>query len=527
MLHETSTNNNRRERLIRISRLCVWLLALLFLVIIAADNVALNGTLKRTYVIQQSQPPTWIQDFASNEEGRVIGQNQNGPNKEYFQLITKKTIPFSIPTLRNWKKATVTMVFDNPNQQPVIRLGVNQKKAPARTVDFAMYSKQLESMPSYWSSVRNGNTVLWQKNKAAYAVFRAAQDYLQSLGENDTVDPAKLPNQKFYTALAQPATYASVQAFAADPPATESITQFQHPLPNLDRLRNYKPATSRTVITTHLQGPHTLEMYIGNKEDIDVYLTFQHGSTKTIPVRVYRGDEKVFDQSVAKNVDTLWVHLSQPGEGVYEFRIQAGDDDQIQSIDSQNGTLYFRDHLRLADDDFGKAGLNIFADSSELFAQPTQATGKQKVVIDDASLRIEKMKSATALPIRKTPTHITLQKGNIDIHAAAIAFTKQQLFSSKLSFVRPLTDDTIVDDFDYILAAYPVVTQEFGHTIATAQFSARDLVKLDKSYQFVFSMVGFEEKKRSFRIYSVSVTLEADPYTLTNIVPRLWKHIFR
>lgn len=574
---DTNPLTERLSKLLTLYRLFCLLAAFLVLGWLVFVFVAPNGRKVIRYNVTPDDPPAVLGAFASKEQARIVGMVGNGSSREYFQELTVDPVYFSVPAFRNWQKATVRLVYENPYYQPVIRLGAKVDGAYAFHF-LATANEQLETLLPYWIPTRDGDLVLWQKNKEAYEAYhqkrreleRAAEQYQKLLSrlpeprdsdekeDGEASDASQGPVNveqalkafDFSSYLQGSLPYASVQDFLTKLPPLDRIIRFQYDLSDVVRVPGYVPSNTRTVSTKGLRGSHTIVAYVGEDEDLDFRFGLRdfnrHADDDRLRVKVTKGSTTVYEETVdddgvhaanesvseQRNYQLL---LPAPGEGQYRIELKTTDDLFFTTIDSRQHHWYFDGHIYLTDNEEyrrvypGKefSPTRIVSAGSVVRARTSHTSALQTIRVGSVPLRLTELHKLHEVDSLGLTTTVTVPKNDVFLEGGSFAFSREQLFSATTA--TPASLEALprpIDDYDFVIAQYPVKRTKNNLLVAETSIPASELVKHDGRYEFILSAPGLSENRRRLRLYELEVILERTPLTFSNLLPRL-KNYFR
>lgn len=350
------------RKLLKIIKIVIWLLPIILFLWIFNKHFVLNGKLEIRYQVNKENK--LIRNFASKEPDKLIGTKNNlteKDKKDYFQLITTSPIYFDVKVPRPFQKATVTLKYQNPNNQPDIKLGIKQANGGFYQTDMAFSHPVLESLPEYWDKIQEGDLILWQKNKQYLEAEEAKQKEFegkkQELDQWQTDELNKLDdkykeilidnNESDNTAIKDSANnnlakseeynskkelitedyqkkleqitqenkvaerpkpeFSTIAEFLVNLPQNNKVVQFNYDLSNYFKNPDYQKSSQTIEINSSLRGKHEIYTYIGQNEDLNFTFTIQDINRHQ--------DEDVFKVSVYNNKNQKVKELSLTDDG--------------------------------------------------------------------------------------------------------------------------------------------------------------------------------------------------------------------
>lgn len=545
------------HRRLFLARCAAWAIFGLCCVWLAWQNLQPDGKMTIRYDVHPGEVPALFEkDFASKEQSRIIGINKSSALPKYFQRITADPMYISIPSFRGWQTGTVTLTLDNPQEQSVMRMGIQHANGNVPLQPLMMYDQRLETLPPYWTKIRSGSTVLWQKNERAYSAYVHAKELFEHEArekerasetaemQEDNTSANFTPDQfDFSPYVSDAPSFASVQDFLDRLPDPTSVITFQYDLSGRPALPEYTPSTTTTEVHTSLRGKHTLSFYVGEGEDIDWEFTFaelnreQGSDLGRISVR-HQGEvvlkQDVLDDGVTDDQGSVGIRRTErmfvesPGEGLYRMVIDVTNDMFITDITTKQHLFYFDGSIKLAESDEYRSILQdatprttiLFTDGKAVTANTAHDAGLQTMTIGGKELTLDATHTNYRIGDLDGISTIVVPKNDVYIEGGGFAFTRAGLFFSRLRFAHTLENfEEQLDDHAFILSTYPEVRHdEQGLIVASAEFRNPDLAADGKRYRFLVQFPGMTSAKKYVHLYSLTITLTREPLT----VRRAW-----
>ncbi len=508
----------------------------------------------------------WFQDFASKEPYRLIGKLRSGMG-DYFQDITIDPVYFDIPAFRSWETAKVTAWYENPDEQPTLALGVQQPGGGYYFQPMASYDTRLEALLPYWESIRDGDRILWQKNKPAFEEYqklkhgleeqnRKYRDLVEENNRDDLVEQengqglrpvniqerlSSFPFNDYKTTK----VYSSIDDFFQHPPDSSTVVRFQVEVPGSASFPGYRPATQRREFTVGLRGTHTLVTYVSEKEDLD--FTFflsdinRHHDDDQLTLTITHGTQEVEkivvpDDGITDATNTVLapreyrLQIPEPGQGVYRIAIETTDDTFITSMTTAQRYVFFEGRLYLTDNEeyrsiFPQKNFQatiLYTNGSTVSAQTPHDDGLQTLTFGKLKLPLRDLNKKITVSDLGVLTKITVPKNDVVFEGGSFAFTPEDFFLSHI--IDPPTIDKIekpLDEYDFIIARYQTAQQDNRLLKASAQVPSGKLNKVGRVYKFILHAPELRENGRRLRIYAVEVQFQRPPLTTENFFPRI------
>lgn len=527
--------NNKLREIFKFVKLAIWLIPLVFLLWILNEYFIPGGRLEIKYDVTKSSK--LIRNFASKEADKLIGTKNKLGDKDYFQLITTSPVYFDVKVPRAFQKATVSLKYQNPASQPVIKLGIRQANQAFYYQDLAFNHPVLENLPEYWDKIQEGDLVLWQKNKgyleekqSKQKTFKAIKKELdkwkieelkkltEEFGFNPSsqvkkneVEPKKLSideeyNQKLaklteenkVTERPKP-TFSNISDFLSNLPAQEKIVRYNFSLTKYLQPSDYKKNYWTTEINKSLRGKHEIYTYIGQDEDLNFTFAIQdinrHAGEDIFKATVFNSqNEKVKEillsddggidaSGKASPERTSQVLMEGIPRGLYRLVIDAPDDIFIKKIVTFQHFLAFKGNLYLTDngeykDILGDKNLEptiVYTNSTSIKATTSHQGSLQILQVGSANLEIDKLLIPKEITSLEGITPIVSPKNDVYLEGDGLfAFSQDQL-NTIFDSVANLDEVTNIDDYDYIIADYPQAKKEGDWLVAKTQVTTPEL----------------------------------------------------
>lgn len=565
------------EKILKIIKIILWLIPVFVFILILNQHFVLNGKFKINYDIIKGSK--LIRNFASKEPDKLIGTKNSTGHQDYFQLITRSPVYFDVKVSRPFQKATVTLKYQNPDNQPSIKLGVKQGGGGFYNQDLAYYNSVLEKMPDYWSKLQEGDLYLWQKDQKYYqekqdkqAIFDARKKKLDDWKTNELIKVEKKPlnqeqreiqkqlvEEEYQKELNQiteenkvldraKQRYSNINEFLNNLPEKNKISQFNYDLAPYIEMPNYQKSSKTTEINRILRGKHEIYTYIGKGEDLNFTFTAQdinrQGGEDNFKISVLNNkNEKVKDFLLPDDGDTksdgkvyperaLKILMENTPFGVYRLVMDTTDDVFIKKIVTFQHLFMFKSSVFLADSEEYKSILGdkklepttLYTNSATISASTAHDDGFQKIEIDTSNrinyLNIDKIRTDSEISNLTGVSKIISPKNDVMIRGDFFAFSQDQLFDLNFTSLAQLDSINNTDDYNYIIAYYPKAKQEGDWLVASTTVTADHLYFNQNTVNFIFDLPGLYENNRTLKIKELTIQFEKEPITLKNFWPK-------
>lgn len=517
------------KRIIRILKLAVVLLPIFVMAWLFNKHFAPFGKLEVSYDLKGNSP--LITELYPG--ARVEDAEKNLKNGDVYQRFRIDPAYFEVNTPRYFQKATVAVEYENP-AQPILEIGIQQSE---REMDFLrkpLENKFIDNSDWFTLEDENRNLILLQKGMIA----GGAEGISETAGGAETDVIPKME-------------YASIDDFLSDLPKYQGVATYQINLGKYYRLDNYQKSDSGLAIERSLRGPHQLFTYIKD-EPLKFNIYYQDINRKQgadpFVLNVYYGEESVhqvieaddgniYPNGAGSELKELKVELDNRPEGSYQLVFDISDDLVIRRIETSQHLLVVKGDIFLADNeeyihsisDIENLPTELYTNASEVTLTAPHDNGLQTVNLDNTDAVLER----TAIPYNLVLSEkqvfnageqlkkISCEKGDIMVGTGDyLSFTRDSHFVPSGN-IAPLLDATDIDEVDFIVAAGYHPPQKHKNIFTASQ--AFDLTRVyypDKTLKFILSAPGLQYRS-NIKIVKMTVLLEKEPITLSNIFPKL------
>ncbi len=557
-------------------RVIVWVVPLLFLGWLLNRNFVPGGTFTVHFV--PGQENALVSNFATKEPYQFIGTEPD--TGDAFQLITESPVYFTVKTPRPFPKVNVQVTYRNPDTQPELRLGIRQSNDGYVYTDLAYHEPTLENLGPYWLQIREGDTVLYQKNTKYYdAVSTVEQErdkwlvnlekkygnetelLTGRLAEEYNAEKA-LINQRFDKEQADvlvPAftpAYDSVNSFLVNPPSFSQIANYKYDLSSIWELPGYHKDSSLRMVSSSIRGSHAWYTYIGPDEELYYRLTLQdlnrHDGADDVHITVYNSVGGIIHEQVSGDDGVeiangevtpervAEVRLDDLPFGVYSVQVDIADDDvMIKKIESTQSYFSFRQHVYLTDNQEYESvlqkksfsGTTLYTDSTQIRFRTAHDNGLQSVFVNGKAYAITATHELIRVDDLSGISEVKIPQNDVYIEGDGIfSYSQSNFFNPSSAFASDLESVGDVDTYNYIIAQYPEKKEENGWYVAHGSFEVPKLYMGNQNSpeaRFIISMPGLHENDRTLYIKEINITFTKDSITVENFFKRLFKLIER
>ncbi len=528
--------SKKENKTLRLIKIILWLVPIGIFGWLLNQHFVPGGTLEMVYQVDQES--NVFTNFASKERYKLLGTENTPGASDVFQLITTSPLYFNTIVPRPFASADVYLKYQNPDSQPVMRLGVEQPTGGYYFTDMAFLNPVLENLPPYWHMMRDNDLVLWQKDNEYEQILKANQtahvEATKNLEEEYKIQVASIEEQygeeiseakiaerqkrlqelqKEYKeqtqALALQYTinqqaqpeYESIDSFFDKTPSSEKILQYNYDLITNAELPGYETMNKKTVITHALRGPHDIYTYVGKGENLDFTFTIQdinrHVGADIFTVQVYDIFGNLIEEVTAPDdgedqrtgrVFPERRHqllIEDIPHGTYRLKIDLPDDDIfIKKIETDQHLLMFKGNIYLADNaeyrdillDKEFSPTTLYTTAKSIEARTAHDDGYQVLRVGRQNININETHLLYEADGLSGITPIVSPKNDVYISGKGFfAFSRDQMFDTTFGLATDVAEADIIDSYEYIIAKYPKAKQQGEWYIAAAHVEVPEL----------------------------------------------------
>ncbi len=445
------TENKGTTKTLKAIKAVIWLSPVILFIWLVNNYFVPGGTLEIKY--QAGDTSNIVKNFASKEIDRIIGSKNVPGSRASFQMITTTPLYFDVKVPRPFQKATVRLKYQNPYNQPEIKLGIRSASGAYHYEDLAFAHPSLENLPEYWHKIQEGDLILWQKDKLykeeklskqeefnssktelddwraaeeekieekyligdpelAKAQISEMEKEIDQITQKYQEDSAVL-NEKNIVAREIEYPFASIEDFWANLPDPEKILEYNYNLSAHEKVKDYQKSTSLIELTKSLRGRHSIYTYIGEDEDLNFTFTVQdinrHEGQDVYKIVVYDKFGEIIKEYVIPDDGvvaasgqvlaerTISVLLEDIPFGTYRLAIDTNDDVFTKKIVTFQHLVMFKGGVYLTDNEeyqdiLGDKELTpttLYTNSSVIKVRTSHDDGFQTLTVGNRQLKID------------------------------------------------------------------------------------------------------------------------------------------
>lgn len=437
-------------------RIILW--SLLVLVILWLLNMAVVPSGKITYVQDFSGDNFFMQKLTPAER---VWPVQNGAQK-----IIGDPAYFALRTPRRFDKAKVTIKFKNNSELPIMEMGLLTDKIVWNYKLQPLQNKIVDQLSRIWPIVRDGQTVLLQKEKR----------------------------------------YNSISEFLANRPPQNEIALYNYNLANNFSLKNYQASSADYEIDYALRGPYQFYTYIQN-EPLNFDFTFldlnQNKDRDPIVVNLYSGNKLIKAYSLPDNglasdngqvsqEKKMAINLKNLPTGLYKIELRVNNDIVTKDIKTKQSKVAFINKIWLADQ--GKGGITVYTDSVEFSAQTINPAKLQTITVNNKQLQLgstyRQFKIATDNS-SSSSVKVVLPKDDVMLSGDGVfSFSQIDLFNP--DFRKVGSQANIGDSINFVIANYTSPQTTGDYQVSEATFDLSSAYREFNKYSLMISIPGLK-----------------------------------
>lgn len=567
------------NKILKLFKIIIKIAPVILIIWIVNQHLILNGVFEIKYDVTKKSK--LVNNFASKENDKLIG-SLNLPGYEAdFQLITTSPVYFDVKVPKPFQKATISLKYQNPDNQPVIKLGVKQANEAYYYKDLALSLTELENMPDYWHKIQEGDMVLWQKDIGYYNDYKQRKvefdnKWKQKLRDEygalsfDKLDSDKkelffqrqYADKEYQSELedvlkeskdkeSDKLEFNTIDEFTNKMPDIDKIIQYNYPVISGEELTNYEISNDILEINKSFRGSHELLIYIGKDEQLNFTFTIQdinrNKGTDDFSVLAYNmlgekvGEAKSADDGIEdanglirpeRKVD---LEISNLKFGAYRLVINSPNDEIfVKNIKTTQHLLMFKQKIFLTDNKEYEIILNdkaltpttLFTNSNSINARTSHISGLQTLKVGWQNLEIDAKNINSKIDIiNENVTEIISPLNDVLIEGNGFfAFSIDQMFDSEAVMAKSADQVDDINDYNYVIANYPQAEQEGDWLVAETSIEVPNLYfdeTDDTNVSFIFSLPGLPENNRKLKINEVNIKFEKEPITFKNFFSKL------
>lgn len=485
-------------RTFRSIRIVIWALPIVLFLWIVSANLLPSGRV--TYRCTATRCDPQIENFASKEPEELIGTTKDDA-RERYRRISADPLYFDVRLFRPMRRATIRLTYQNPENQPRLRLGIVGKGIGFAFTDFADHHPLLQELAAApdWETIREGDTVLFQRRRADVRRFAT----LAALS-SDLPDPARIAVHKLDLTALLPIPDA--------PPAAAD------PRPLLSSLR----------------GAHEFWAYVRDGETLDVRLTIVDPNVAAGPdevaFQVLRDQELVATSILPDDGVDRETKRASPSRdhrivvpnltrGIYRVEVLTkGEPVVLTSVSTTQRFVVVPKNLQL--DRVAQPTKVLLARGTTVTAFLTDAEAAQTLTVGGQRVRLTDRRTEARLDLKglQEPfVEVTVPRGGVRLESDGYFVAAPDQFIPTLAIkFDPLPSRAPLEQYDYVVARYPQVGTD--GTWRIAEKTIEDLPQARKVSFFIVGDPALGETKKALRVRDLSVTLEGEPLTVNLLI---------
>ncbi|MFH1233599.1 MAG: hypothetical protein V1649_03035 [Patescibacteria group bacterium] len=430
-------------------RVLLWLILISVVCFLLYQAIAPDGNAVYTYDFsKQNKTSYFIGELKPKERLKIINNTQS---------IIGEPVYFFLRTLRKFDKAKITLQYQNPDDLPLIEMGLLKDKIIWRYDLKPITNKTLNQLIMAWPTVYSANGELLLEREKKYQTF---EDFLKN------------------------------------PPLINEIAtyNYNYNFKNNYILPDYQSTNQENKVSQPLRGSYQFWTYIKN-ENLNLEFAFsdlnKNKDNDTIELNLYYQDKLIDNRKLddigapvddGKKIDRgkLNFDIGNLTEGVYKIELLVNDDIITDQIISKQSKLSFINRLWLAE---GTKNIELKTDSSIVNAQTINPASLQTIKVGDSDLILNKTYQQFSVANPNAVALIKLSKHDVILSGNGVFSFDQN------SFIEPVARkvdnglDINANGINYVIANYQQPEEAGGWQVAEAEFDLTDAYREYPAYQ--------------------------------------------
>lgn len=379
-----------------------------------------------------------------------------GPKERLLEnnKVIGDPVYFNVRTSRNFSKVKMTLKYKigsailGDNEYLNIETGVLMDKSNWRYNLYPVFNQKMNEILDKWYVVKNGQTVLAQKNKN----YSNIEDFI---------------NQKDFS----------------------STVLYNYNLNYNYILSDYEP-DNKIIDIYNLRGSYSFYTYIKN-EDLKIDFSFLNekiDDNKKPSVFVYYQDQLILEDTLSTNnsLSSFNLFLADLPEGVYKVEIKVDDDWLTKKLVSYNSKIVFINRIWLND---LSTGFNIWSNKRNFKIKSFSAKCLSDIKINNEIFSVNEIYKQFDFSITKT---IENNLNEISSDSCGLLIETDGLFSfSEDSFFNPviskLSEESDWNTINTVIANYEPPKKENDYYISEIEMDLHSAIRDKDGYRFIIS----------------------------------------
>jgi len=408
-----------------------------------------------------------------------------GPEERLLEnnKIIGDPVYFNFRTSRNFSKVKMTLkyqlspaVLEN-NEYLNIETGVLMDKANWRYNLYPVFNQKINKILSEWYIVKDGQTVLAQKNKN----YSSIENFLNQKDFSSTV----LYNYNL---------------------------NYNYILPDYE-------VDDEIVDVYNLKGSYSFYSYIKN-EDLKINFSFLNekiDDKKKPIIFVYYQDQLIFEDTLSINdsLSNFNLSLTDLPEGVYKVEIKVDDDWLTKKLSSYNSKIVFINRVWLND---LSAGFKIWSNKNNFKIKSFSAQCLSDVKINNETFSVDEIYKQFDFSIedikKEALNEISSDSCGLLIETNGLfAFSKDSFFNP---IINKLNEESDWNNIDTIIANYEPPKKENDYYISEIEMELNSAVRDKDGYRFLISAPFLKNSNNNEYIELKEINMEFEGSNLIN-----------
>ena len=434
----------------------------------------------------QASYSTDFKDNAGNMISKLTPGDRLEIKKNQEVKIIGDPVYFNLYTPREYDKARLNLEYQNRGNE-IVELGILADGKVWRHKLKPLENKTLNKLLESWNSLRQGETLLLQKEKK----------------------------------------YDSIDEFLNNLPERKKIALYNYDLETDFSLDNYKATTTVQKIGTPLRGDFQIFTYLKNEDlqfNFDLIDLNQNTDSDELDLNLYYQEELIAHRHLKddgnkadnyKRGDPGEISLTEAGlpEGLYKIELKANDDIVTREIKTKQKIVSFPRKIRL--EESNNSEIKIYTDSTEIQAKATDPANLQEIGLknltasaSEKNFSIPETYKQFSQELKGGLYELSLEKGGIILTGDGVfSFSPEAFLNPAYKKVKPGMEE---EGVDYVLANYAEPQEKGEWRQAGVSFDLDKAYREENKYAFLISIPGLraeEENGKSLIIKNLEINL--------------------
>jgi|GEM_PF-4302732 len=521
--------------------------SLLILVRVVVQGLAIDGTYTVT-IMPNSIGNNFIGDIPTYQ---LDGQK--------FYFVEKPEIPIIVKLPLKFDSVMLSMDFKPTSNERQIVMGAKNINGGRSTTVLMDYDFFIEGLPRYWQSIREGDTILYVKNKELQRAEVTAQkqkenaihkleaelnkqkeEVTQSIEDKvelkkrlaqiqSDFETSQALVEEQYTVSQEdfPLPYASIEEFLSSEPSFSKTLVYKYPVENIFRLDNADKNHETTLPFTFV-GPLDLLVYVTTKTPLSFKGSITGVKEGDVIIKLSQNDKELKKQTISltEDMETFSINIgdTELDPGIYHLSFTIPPGMGIKGLNIPHTYALFESDLTITE---AVGDTQLFTSGEKIKVQPTTISALNKSVeINDKTLIPTQVGSWKEITLKSGRNQIRISQGGLVLRTIAgmMWVGEDNPLWSQWNYSDLSLSSFDQENFDYILAEYkrPEILSDGTYRISEMmEYPDADLTK--DTAQLFLNFKSARADGLTYKVRSIMLTFRRDPITLRSIINHILK----